>query len=74
MPATLILVGPLKDYTGGRLKITIAEACTVRDALGEQNIPPEIVALVTVNGVQQAKDYVIVDGDVVKAIAVLGGG
>ena len=37
-------------------------------------IPPDVVALVTVNDEQEMKDYVIQEGDLVKLIAVVGGG
>jgi sulfur carrier protein ThiS len=46
----------------------------VRQALVELGIPPEVVALVVVNEEQQAKDYVLQDGDVVRVLAVIGGG
>jgi molybdopterin converting factor small subunit len=38
------------------------------------NIPPDVVALVLVNDTQQSKDYRVQDGDVVKLLAVVGGG
>jgi molybdopterin converting factor small subunit len=38
------------------------------------DMPPEIVALVMVNDEQQSKDYVLKEGDIVKLIAVIGGG
>jgi molybdopterin converting factor small subunit len=37
-------------------------------------IPPEIVAMVLVNDVQQPKDYCMQDGDIVRLIMVVGGG
>jgi molybdopterin converting factor small subunit len=33
-----------------------------------------VVALVVVNEVQQSKDYVIQEGDVIRVLAVIGGG
>ena len=37
-------------------------------------MPPELAALVLVNDEQQSKDYVLQDGDVLKLMAVIGGG
>lgn len=47
---------------------------TVRQAIAALGIPPEVIALVIVNDAQQTKDYRLQDGDVVKLIAVIGGG
>jgi molybdopterin converting factor small subunit len=35
---------------------------------------PEVVALVVVNEEQRSKDYVIQEGDVIRVLAVIGGG
>ena len=67
-------VGTLKSYIGGQTEVAVDAGRTVREAMTALGIPPEIVALVLVNEVQQAKDYVVQDGDVVKLIAVIGGG
>jgi sulfur carrier protein ThiS len=74
MPATMIPVGPLKNYTHGLAELSVEPGSTVRQTLKDAHIPPELVALVMVNGEQQNKDYVVAEGDVVKVIAVLGGG
>ena len=37
-------------------------------------IPPELAALVLVNDEQQDKEYVLQEGDVLKLMAVIGGG
>jgi sulfur carrier protein ThiS len=66
--------GMLKDYIGGRDEVTVESGQTVREALRFLKIPPEIVALVAVNGEHQTKDYCLQDGDVVKILAVIGGG
>ena len=47
---------------------------SVRQTLVDLGVPPELVALVLVNDVQQDKDYVLSDGDFVRVIAVIGGG
>jgi sulfur carrier protein ThiS len=67
-------VGTLKSYIGGQTEVAVDAGRTVRETMTVLGIPPEIVALVLVNDVQQAKDYVVQDEDVVKLIAVIGGG
>ena len=67
-------VGALKSYIGGQTEAAVDAGRTVRETMTTLGIPPEIVALVLVNDAQQAKDYVVQDEDVVKLIAVIGGG
>ena len=74
MTATIRPYGVLKTYIGGAYDITIEAGVTVRQAMVDMGMPPEVVALVLVNDEQQSKDYVIQDGDYVKLIAVIGGG
>ena len=72
--ATIKPVGMLKSYIGGQIEVAVDAGRTVRETMAALGIPPEIVALVLVNDAQQPKDYVVQDGDVVKLIAVIGGG
>ncbi len=74
MTAQIRPIGMLKRYIGGRDEATVEAGCTVRETIAALGIPPEIVALVLVNDVQQAKDYILQEGDVVKLLAVIGGG
>ncbi len=74
MPTLLRPAGMLKDYIGGRAEAAVEPGQTVREALQALQIPPEIVAFVAVNGEQQTKDYCIQAGDIVKVLAVIGGG
>ncbi len=67
-------IGILKNYIDGQNQVTVEAGRTVREAIAALGIPPEIVALVMVNEEQQPKDYVLQEGDVVKLMAVLGGG
>mgnify|MGYP000716507113 CR=1 FL=1 len=67
-------MGILKDYIGGKSEITVEAGQTVRQVLITLNMPPEVVALVTVNEEQQSKDYLLQDGDIVRLLAVIGGG
>lgn len=74
MTATLHPVGMLKDYVGGRDTLTVPAGRSVRQALAEVGIPPELVALVVVNEEQQDKDYLLQDGDHLRVMALIGGG
>ena len=74
MPTLIRPIGMLKDYIGGCVEAEVAPGQTVREALVVLKIPPEIVALVMVNGDQQTKDYCLQDGDLVRVMAIIGGG
>jgi sulfur carrier protein ThiS len=74
MPSLIRPTGMLKDYIGGRDEAAVEPGQTVREALVVLKIPPEIVALVSVNGELQTKDYCLQAGDVVRVMAVIGGG
>jgi sulfur carrier protein ThiS len=74
MPATLHPSGALKFYIGGKTEIAVESGRTVRETLSTLNIPPEVIALVVVNEEQQTKDYILQEGDVVRVLAVIGGG
>ena len=74
MSAHIRPIGTLKSYIGGQTEVAVDAGRTVRETMTALGIPPEIVALALVNDAQQSKDYVLQDGDVVKLIAVIGGG
>jgi len=74
MTATLRLVGPLKEYANGRSELVVPSGLSVRQTLVGLGIPPEVVALVVVNEEQQNKDYILQEQDVVRVLAVIGGG
>jgi sulfur carrier protein ThiS len=74
MSATLRCLGMLKSYIGGQNEISIPAGQSIREAMVTINMPPEIAALVLVNDEQQAKDYIVNDGDTIKLMAVIGGG
>jgi sulfur carrier protein ThiS len=74
MPAILRPSGSLRDVVGGQVEIEVETGRTVRQTLESLGIVPEVVALVVVNEVQQSKDYVIQEGDVIRVLAVIGGG
>ncbi|OGO60359.1 MAG: hypothetical protein A2032_02765 [Chloroflexi bacterium RBG_19FT_COMBO_49_13] len=64
----------LKSYIGDLEETTIEAGIPVREALTTLGINPDLVAGVFVNGEQESKDYILQDGDVVKLLAVIGGG
>ena len=74
MSARIRPIGTLKSYIGGQTEVAVDAGRTVRETMTTLGIPPEIIALVLANDAQQPKDYVLQDGDVVKLIAVIGGG
>ena len=74
MPAILRLNASLKNLIGGKDEYPVDSGRTVRETLGQQGIKPELVAMVSVNGEIQTKEYIIQDGDTVRLLAVIGGG
>jgi sulfur carrier protein ThiS len=64
----------LKSYIGELKEASVQAGLSVREAIAQLGINPDLVAGVFVNGEQQNKDYVIQDGDIVKLLAVIGGG
>ncbi len=74
MPATIRPSGALRDVVGGQAEIQVEVGRSVRDTLAALGIVPEVVALVVVNEEQRSKDYVIKEGDIVRVLAVIGGG
>lgn len=74
MSATLRIGGSLRDVVGGKQEIQVESNQTVRITLAAVGIVPETVALVVVNEQQQSKDYIIQDGDIIRVLAVVGGG
>ena len=59
---------------GGQSEIQVEIGRTVRETLSALGIVPEVVALVMVNEEQRSKDYVIQEGDIIRVLAVIGGG
>ncbi len=64
----------LKDYIGQLKETSVPSGVSVREALIQVGINPDLVAGVFVNDEQQTKDYILQDGDSVKLLAVIGGG
>jgi sulfur carrier protein ThiS len=74
MPALIRPVGLLKQYIQDQSCIEVAEGFTIKETLLKIKIPPELVALVLVNGDAQDKNYRIADRDIIQLIAIVGGG
>ena len=74
MPAYIRPLGTLKTYLGGQSEAVVESGRTVREILDELGIPSAMVAGVLLNDVLQSKDYRVHDGEVIKLIAVIGGG
>ena len=72
---TLRPIGHLKSMVNDQTEITVPAGISIRDALALIKVPSELVALVVVNGVHTTeKGTILNDGDVVKLMAVIGGG
>jgi sulfur carrier protein ThiS len=74
MTAVLRAIGMLKSYVNDQAEVEIPSGVSVRDALKSTGMIPELVALVLVNDEQKDKDYILQDGDVLRVMAVIGGG
>jgi sulfur carrier protein ThiS len=74
MSATLKPLGMLKSYIGDLKETSVDAGLSVRETLIVIGIDPDLVAGVFVNGEQESKNYILQDGDIVKLLAVIGGG
>jgi sulfur carrier protein ThiS len=74
MTATIRIGASLMNLVGSKGEFTVEQGRNVRETIVSLGIKPELVALVSVNGEIQAKDYIIKEGDTVRLMAVIGGG
>jgi sulfur carrier protein ThiS len=74
MSATLRLSASLKILLGGKGEFSVEAGRSVRETLPLLGIKPEVVAMVSVNGEMQTKDYIIQEKDDIQLLAVVGGG
>ncbi len=74
MAVTLLVVGILKEYTGGRERLTVAAGPAVAEMLETAGIPAALVAAVLKGGEIVSKQYRPLEGDTLKVMAVVGGG
>jgi sulfur carrier protein ThiS len=74
MTATIRTSSGVKSYLDGPDEFEVEAGHTVRETLLSLNIKPELIALVIVAGEHRSKDYIIQDNDIVKVMAIIGGG
>lgn len=74
MSVTLVPIGMLKEYAGGEERLHLAPGPSVEEMLEMVGIPPNLVAGVIRDGDLVSQDYRPQDGDLVKILAVMGGG
>ncbi len=74
MSATLRFGDSLKNILGLKDALVVEAGRSVRDTLVSLNIKPELVAMVFIKEEMLTKDYIIQEGDVVRVLAVIGGG
>lgn len=74
MTAIIRPLGMLKTYIGDLTEKPVDAGVSVRETLLALRINPDLVAGIFVNDEQQTKDYILQDGDIVKLLAVIGGG
>jgi len=68
----VVPVGMLKRYLSET--VTANPGQTVHQLLDVLGIPPDLVAVVMVNGRQEPKSYLLQEGDQVKLVPLVGGG
>ena len=64
----------LKSYVGDKKQVTVEAGASVHETLRQIGINPDLVAGAFLKDDQLSKDYIVQDGDVIKVIAVIGGG
>jgi sulfur carrier protein ThiS len=74
MSAIIRPLGMLKSYLGDLKETSVEAGLSVRKAISNVGINPDLVAGIFVNEEPQDKDYILQDGDIVKLLAVIGGG
>ena len=74
MTATIRLGASLKNMLGSKEEFTVEPGKNVRETLVTLGINPELVAMVSVNDEMQTKEYIIQEGDIIRLMAVIGGG
>ncbi len=66
--------GMLKQYIGGRECIEVPSGITLRDALSNCGIPPDLVAMAFIDQKPLSKDEIVRPGQTIELVAVIGGG
>ena len=74
MTAVIKFPSALKEFSGGKSEFIVESGRRIKDIIRDIGFDPTIIALVIVNGVQESKEYIVKDDDIVKALAIIGGG
>ena len=75
MRITLSLVGLLREYSDSPQELRLSDrGTTVGQLIHHLSVPPDLVAIASVNGVQRPRAHRLCDGDVVKLLPIVGGG
>lgn len=64
----------LKSYVNDQKEVTVDAGRSIHDTLKAIGIDPDLVAGVFVNDDQESKAYIVKEGDIVRVLAVIGGG
>ena len=64
----------LKSYVNDQKEVTVEAGRSIHETLTAIGINPDLVAGVFVNDEQQSKAYILKEGDIVRVLAVIGGG
>jgi sulfur carrier protein ThiS len=74
MTATIRIGASLKNLLGSKDEFTVVPGRDLREIIVSLGINPDLVAMISVNGELQPKDYVVQEGDTIRLMAVIGGG
>jgi sulfur carrier protein ThiS len=74
MAATIRIGASLKNLIGSKDEFSVEAGHNVREIIVSLGINPDLVAMVSVNGEIQTKDYIIQERDTIRLLAVIGGG
>ena len=74
MSATIRIGASLKNLIGSKDEFSVESGRKVREIILSLGINPDLVAMVSVNDKMQTKDYIIQEGDIVRLLAIIGGG
>jgi len=74
MSATIRIGASLKNLIGSKDEFSVEPGRKVREIILSLGINPDLVAMVSVNDKMQTKDYIIQEGDIVRLLAIIGGG
>ncbi len=71
---TLVVIGMLREYSGGSERLAVAAGPTVAEMLEATGIPATLVAAVLKGDEIVPKQYRPLEGETLRLLAVVGGG